>query len=76
MSWKKSITIILGSMRKIKEGSIAPAMHEMKVGEKLAYPMQRYASVQNTLTRVRHIYPEREYVTTTKSGELEVIRQK
>lgn len=63
-------------MRKIKENSIAPAMHMMEVGESLTYPMARYASVQNTLVRVRHAHPEREFATTTKSGELEVIRKK
>lgn len=63
-------------MRQVKENSIAPAMHMMEVGDVLAYPMTRYASVQNTLVRVRHAHPEWEFTTTTKSGELEVIRQK
>lgn len=62
-------------MNYVKEGSIAPALRAMEIGNKLSYPMSRYTSVQNTLVRIRHEMPERLYRTSTKTGELEVTRE-
>lgn len=54
--------------------AIAPVLKGLKVGESVCYPMERYASVQNTLTRVRRELTDCKFTTTYKSGELEVTR--
>lgn len=61
---------------KEKSLSIAPAMRDLEVGQKLTYPMSRYASVQNTLVRIRRENPDRIYATSYLTGELEVRREK
>lgn len=62
-------------MNFIKEGSIAPAIRAMEVGDTLAYPMERYSCVQNTLVRLRNEDRTKLFRTTTKRGELEVMRE-
>lgn len=60
-------------MEQMKE-SIAPKLKGMQVGETIAYPMERYATVQNTLVRVRRELSERKWTTSCLSGQVEVTR--
>lgn len=59
-----------------KKQSIAPAIKNMAVGDVVKYPFTRYFNVQNTLVRVRHEQPEKKWITRTKDGMLEVVREK
>ena len=59
-----------------KKQSIAPAIKNMAVGDVVKYPFTRYCNVQNTLVRVRHEQPEKKWITRTKDGMLEVVREK
>ena len=53
---------------------IAPKLKQMRIGETVAYPIERYTNVQNTLTRVRREFRQRKYRTSCLSGRLEVTR--
>lgn len=75
--WKMNFSININQINKIMEKvkeSIAPRLKGMQVGDKIAYPMERYATVQNTLVRVRRELSERKYTTSCLSGQVEVTR--
>lgn len=61
--------------KKIEKEPIAPKLKMMQIGETVAYPIERYTNVQNTLTRVRLEFRQRKYRTSCLSGRIEVTRE-
>lgn len=61
-------------MEETKEVIGTAPFEEQQPGETLSFPLDRYATVQTNLSRVKLMYPGRKYVTRKGDDVVYVIR--